>query len=128
MLFKYLRVFFTFYSHCAAYTESSHERSEAANMDNCCNCCTTELRDKEVVNICDGSRLGYVTDVEIDAGCGKVVALLVPGETRLFSLGHCPELRIPWDRIERIGDDIILCRINPCDLQRRTPPPRKSLF
>ena len=40
-----------------------------------------ELRRKEVINITDGGRLGFVGDVD---------------------------LRIPWDSIQRIGDDIIL--------------------
>ena len=91
------------------------------------NCCTAALRDKEVINVCDGCRLGYVCDTEIDICCGKVTALLVPGETRLFSLSGGPVLRIPWDKIERIGDDIILVRVNPAELCP-CPPGKRKFF
>ena len=35
------------------------------------------LRDKEVINICDGKRLGYINDLEIDICDGKVCAIVV---------------------------------------------------
>ena len=71
-------------------------------------CCISELRDKDVVNIKDGRRLGCVSDVEVDICCGKLVAIIVPGEIRGFFFGKCEEIRIPWDKIVKIGDDTIL--------------------
>ena len=71
-------------------------------------CCITELRDKDVVNVNDGRKLGCVTDVEIDICTGRLVAIMVPGESRGFFFGKCEVIRIPWDRIVRIGDDTIL--------------------
>ena len=38
-----------------------------------------DLRRKEVVNIRDGTRLGFVTDVEIDEVDGRIESLVVPG-------------------------------------------------
>ena len=38
----------------------------------------TELRCKEVINITDGQRLGFVSDVEVQLPEGKVLALVVP--------------------------------------------------
>ena len=38
-----------------------------------------ELRDKEVINICSGRRLGCVADVEINIHCGEVEAIVIPG-------------------------------------------------
>ena len=37
----------------------------------------SELQDKEVVDISDGTRYGYITDVEVDAGQGTVTAIVV---------------------------------------------------
>lgn len=37
-----------------------------------------ELRDKEIINISDGCRFGYVGDVEVDLETGRVKALIVP--------------------------------------------------
>ena len=39
----------------------------------------TDLRCKEVINVTDGLRLGFVSDVEILLPEGKVLALVVPG-------------------------------------------------
>ncbi len=69
----------------------------------------SELRCKEVINICDGSRLGYVCDLVLDDSCGKIIALIVPGPAKFCGLfGKGDEFLIPWERISRIGEDIIL--------------------
>lgn len=72
-----------------------------------------ELKNKEVVNICDGARMGYVSDVELDVATGRITALIIPGPTTLGSLfGRGSEYVVSWDEIERIGDDIILVRMS----------------
>ncbi|MBR3704493.1 MAG: YlmC/YmxH family sporulation protein [Oscillospiraceae bacterium] len=72
-------------------------------------CRMIELKYKEVINICDGCRLGYVGDVEVVIPEGKVSALIVPGPYRFFGLfGRGEEFYIPWECIKQIGDDIIL--------------------
>lgn len=69
----------------------------------------TDLRCKEVINISDGCRLGYVCDVEVELPMGKIVAIIVPGPSRFFGLlGRECDYCIPWPCIKRIGDDIIL--------------------
>ena len=84
----------------------------------------SELRCREVINICDGCRLGYVTDLELDCTGGNVVALIVPGKARLFGLlGREDEFVIPWGCIRRIGGDIILVEV---DLERIRKPCRKK--
>ena len=45
----------------------------------------TELRCKEVINISDGHRLGFVADVEVKLPDGQVVALVVPRAVPVFS-------------------------------------------
>lgn len=73
-------------------------------------CSVNELKNKEVINLCDGTRLGFVADVELDLDCGSVVSLLVPSDAKLFNFGKCELIRILWCDIERIGDDVILVR------------------
>ena len=78
--------------------------------------CTTigELRCREVINLCDGGRLGYVHDVKIDLYSGRITALLLPPSGGMFGmLGRGEELCIPWECIERIGEEIILVRVEP---------------
>ena len=68
-----------------------------------------DMRQKEVINICDGARLGFVADVEIDEECGKIIKIIVPGQGKLFGIfGRDQEFRIPWERIKKMGDDVIL--------------------
>ena len=69
----------------------------------------SQLRRKEVINLCDGCRLGYVGDVELCLPEGSAKALIVFGPCRFFGLfGRGEDYYIPWDCIQRFGDDIIL--------------------
>lgn len=74
-------------------------------------CSFYTLREKEVVNICDGRRFGYVCDMEIDTTCGSICSLIVPGEFRCFGFSKGNDYVIPWDCVEQIGGDIILVRV-----------------
>lgn len=72
-------------------------------------CSVNELKTKEVINISDGARLGYATDVEIDLKDGRLTALVVPGAYRLMGfLGRDEDIIIKWENIKKIGDDIII--------------------
>ncbi|MCL2752920.1 MAG: YlmC/YmxH family sporulation protein [Defluviitaleaceae bacterium] len=75
-----------------------------------------ELRQKEIINIKDGTRFGFVADLEIDQKNGKISKLIVPGPARVFGVfGRDTEYSIPWDDIKQIGDDIILVDVDPKD-------------
>ena len=68
-----------------------------------------ELRYKEVISVEDGSRFGFVGDMEVDLDSGQVRALVVPGRLRLFGLlGREEDRYIPWNAVRRFGEDIIL--------------------
>lgn len=68
-----------------------------------------ELRYKEVISVTDGSRFGYVGDMEVDLESGQVRALVVPGRLRLFGLlGREEDQVFPWETVRRFGEDIIL--------------------
>jgi YlmC/YmxH family sporulation protein len=81
-------------------------------------CCITDLKNKEVVNVIDGKFLGYVCDMELDLINGKLCSIIVPDDKKGGgALGLCffkggGEIIIPWDRIEKIGEDIILVNID----------------
>lgn len=68
-----------------------------------------DLRYKEVINVSDGTRYGYVGDVELDVETGQVRAIVVPGRLRLLGLlGREEEQVFPWQAVRRFGEDIIL--------------------
>ena len=72
-------------------------------------CNTAELREKDVISTKDGRKLGYITEFEIDVSCGKILAILVSSPScGFFARPWQNELRIPWDKIECIGEDAVL--------------------
>lgn len=71
-----------------------------------------DLRQKEVINIADGRRLGFVKDAEFSLETGRIVSLILPGRWSIFRLfGRIEEMVIPWRDIKKVGDDIILVEI-----------------
>ena len=77
-------------------------------------CRVSELRYKEIINVSDGSRYGWVGDVEVDLESGQVRALVVPGRLRLFGLLGREEDRVfPGEAVRRFGADTILVETPP---------------
>ena len=72
-----------------------------------------DLQKKEVINLSNGRRLGFVYDVEVDLEQGSVISVVVPGQNRFFRLfWKYEEFVIPFDQIKKIGDDIILVEMD----------------
>ncbi len=82
-------------------------------------CRMQDLRCKEVINVRDGLRYGYVCDVILDPCSGKVHYIVVPGESKAFGLFGCDhEYVIAWNDIIKIGDDIILVDVRTEECHR----------
>ena len=78
----------------------------------------TELRYREVINISDGTRLGFVSDAILD---------LTSGRARFFGLfGRESDYILPWESIARIGGDIVL--IEGAAEIRRDRQPRRGIW
>jgi YlmC/YmxH family sporulation protein len=72
-----------------------------------------DMKQKEVINSNDGIRLGFISDIEVDLQEGKLLKIIVPGPAKLFGMfGREKEYQISWDKIRKIGEDIILVDIN----------------
>lgn len=68
-----------------------------------------QLRCKEVIDVIDGSRYGFVGDAEVDLETGQIRALIVPGRLRFFGLlGREADRVFPWSAVRKFGEDIIL--------------------
>ena len=71
-----------------------------------------DFKHKEVVNIVDGKRLGFVQDVTADLNSGVITSIIVPGKSKLFNVfSGNNDIVIPWQNIKCIGEDIILVEI-----------------
>ena len=68
----------------------------------------SEMRQKEVINISDGARLGFVYDVEFNIYTGMLEFIVVPGNKSMGFFAKNEDFTIPWKCIKKIGDDIIL--------------------
>lgn len=73
----------------------------------------SKLRQKEVVNVQDGARLGFICDLIVDHCTGKICGIVVPGPSRFSFLfrGERDQV-IPWRNIRKIGEDVILVEID----------------
>jgi len=69
------------------------------------------IRSKEIVNIYDGKRLGHITDLVFDKHSGRVLGLIVPEPKKMFKKAE--DIFIPLELLKKIGDDVILVRLEP---------------
>lgn len=90
---------------------------------------TGDLRNKEVINVCDGARLGYIVDVIFDTCDGKISAIVVPGaDCGLFCISKKNDITVPWCAIEKIGEDTILVRLPEAEICCPEPKKKKGVF
>lgn len=73
---------------------------------------TLDFKHKEVINICNGRKLGYVTDVEACFEDGRINAIVVPGSSKRIGLFNTNDIVIAWSDIKLIGEDVILVEIH----------------
>lgn len=65
-----------------------------------------DLKEKEVINVFNGRKLGRIMDIVFDTARGIVLGIVVPGDKKLFRRGD--DIFIPLDKLKRIGNDVIL--------------------
>ena len=76
-------------------------------------CSFSGLRNKEVVNIKTGEKIGYADDVELDTAEGKLISLIIYGRLRALGLmGRDDDVVIRCGDIRLIGVDTILVDIS----------------
>jgi YlmC/YmxH family sporulation protein len=71
----------------------------------------SELQHKDIVNL-DGKKIGNIIDVKLNQD-GTLISLVIETQKTLFRIGSKDnEEEISWDKIQRIGEDVILVKIN----------------
>lgn len=71
----------------------------------------SEIGDKEIVDLRNGSRHGQLWDAEMlfEKDSGKIKAILVPNvQTKMGFLSNHDFMHLPWNSIVKIGEDIII--------------------
>ncbi|MDD6270051.1 MAG: YlmC/YmxH family sporulation protein [Oscillospiraceae bacterium] len=75
-------------------------------------CSLTELKDKDIINICSGENLGYADDVCLDTKTAAVTGLIIYGKPRYFGIfGPREKYIVSYENIRLIGKDVILAEI-----------------
>ncbi|MCL1944474.1 MAG: YlmC/YmxH family sporulation protein [Firmicutes bacterium] len=67
-----------------------------------------ELRAKEVINSIDGKRFGRIIDIVFGTRDGKILGLVVPPVRKNIIFRNNEPIFLPWESVEKIGEDIIL--------------------
>ncbi len=68
-----------------------------------------ELIDKDIINVKNGENIGRFTDVEIDTKKGRVTALYIEDNSKLFSFfSKTKSMIVKWEEIVKIGLDVIV--------------------
>ncbi len=77
-----------------------------------------DLKQKEVINVSDGGKYGYVADLEIDKTTGKIKSLIIPITGKMLNLfGKEEEYVIPWEEVKQIGDDLIIVDVDSKEIK-----------
>ncbi|MEE1003410.1 MAG: YlmC/YmxH family sporulation protein [Acutalibacteraceae bacterium] len=65
--------------------------------------------EKEIISIIDGTRLGEISDIEIEESSGKIISLILTGKLRFFGLfGRKDPIIVPWESVRVIGEETVL--------------------
>ena len=84
-------------------------------------CRIVDLKNKEVICLKDGCRIGCVNDVEVDLESSKLLSVVVFGRLKFLGLfGREDDIVIKWENIEVIGEDTILVKQVPFVKKKRT--------
>lgn len=74
----------------------------------------SELKNKEVIDIDSGMRLGRIgeCEVSIDLTSGRLIDIMVPTEDGFSLFGKSRIELVAWERIHKIGNEFILLSAN----------------
>lgn len=68
-----------------------------------------DLKEKEIINVSDGRKLGRIIDILFDIESGLIRGIVVPGEKKIFKKAE--DIFIPLEKLKKIGDDVILVKL-----------------
>lgn len=74
-----------------------------------------ELVGKEIVNICNGSRLGVVgdSDMAINVDSGEIQSIILPRKSNFINLWiERQNLVIPWEAVRKVGSEVIIVELD----------------
>lgn len=68
-----------------------------------------ELCERDIVNVQSGANLGRVDDLAFSPETAAITHVVLYGRLKLFGLlGREEDVYIPWNDIQKIGEDVLL--------------------
>ena len=89
---------------------------------------TADLRCKEIINLCDGARLGFASDFEFDKCSAQITGLVLEKSSGFLGLMQGDTVVIPWHKVECIGEDTILVNFSSHELDAFCNRKKKKWF
>ncbi|GAA0460670.1 YlmC/YmxH family sporulation protein [Alkalibacillus silvisoli] len=72
----------------------------------------SELQTKDIIEVENGEKVGFISDLELDVSVGVILSLIVTVKGKWFGVfGEHEEIAIAWSQIEKVGTDVILVRM-----------------
>ena len=72
----------------------------------------SELQTKKIISVISGKNIGNIIDVEINE-TGNVSSLIIEqGRSSIFNLNKESDIKVSWEEITKIGEDVILVKKN----------------
>lgn len=69
----------------------------------------SELQTKKVISVTSGKNIGNIIDVNIQQN-GNIESFVIESSKTLFSLNKEQDIKIQWNNITKIGEDVILVK------------------
>ena len=77
-----------------------------------------DLKEKEVVNILDGKKLGRIIDITFDGASGQVLGIVLPGIKKFMRKSE--DIFVPISNLKKIGEDVLLVKLSDEEEQKKT--------
>ncbi|MGM9534239.1 MAG: YlmC/YmxH family sporulation protein, partial [Intestinibacter sp.] len=71
----------------------------------------SDIMEKEIINVKNGKKLGFITDIDLDIESGKVASFSITGASGSFFYRGMEVDTVFWRDILRIGYDTVLVNI-----------------
>lgn len=72
----------------------------------------SDIMDKEIINVKNGKKMGFITDIDIDVNEGRVVSFSTTGEGSGGFFSRVVDMDVIfWNDILKIGCDTIIVNI-----------------
>ena len=71
----------------------------------------SDLQSKKIIDIVSGKNVGNIIDANIN-GEGKIESFIIEQNKGIFLLNREADTRIFWSNITKIGEDVILAKLD----------------